>query len=388
MAQVLIIQSQEVPENQSQDRKCSILQTIFNIFNVMAGIGMLTTPYTVKQAGWLSLFILLLFAFICCYTAKLIKHCLESAEGIRTYADIAEAAFGPYGRILVSASCVEFVILEEDNLSKLFPRASLHVLGLHLVATHLFGILTVLIVLPTVLMRDMRRLSYVSAGGIVATVAIILCLLIVGTTDEVGFHQEGKLIHWSGISFAIGVYGYCYSGHPVLPSIYESMADKRKFTRVIVICFLLCAAVYGSSAVIGFLMFGQATKSQITLNLPHHRVASQIAIWTTVINPLTKYPFRHLSRNTYALLMNPLARSIEELLPAQFGRSCWCIVIIRTTLVVSTLFVTFLLPFFGRHYDGFHGFSPKYSCGYNTPSFMLSENFEEKRLNDAGGDKH
>lgn len=50
--------------------------------------------------------------------------------------------------------------------------------------------------------------------------------------------------------------------------------------------FAICTAIYGSFAVIGFLMFGENTLSQITLNLPKHSVASKVALWTTVMNPL------------------------------------------------------------------------------------------------------
>ncbi|GMH29411.1 hypothetical protein Nepgr_031254 [Nepenthes gracilis] len=48
----------------------------------------------------------------------------------------------------------------------------------------------------------------------------------------------------------------------------------------------------------------------------------------------------------YALLMNPLARSIEELLPVRVANSCWCFVLLRAALVMSTVGSAFLLPYF------------------------------------------
>ena len=70
----------------------------------MAGVGLLSTPYTVKQAGWMSMVVMVLFALVCCYTADLMRHCFESRDGINSYPDIGEAAFGKYGRVIVSVS--------------------------------------------------------------------------------------------------------------------------------------------------------------------------------------------------------------------------------------------------------------------------------------------
>lgn len=57
------------------------------------------------------------------------------------------------------------------------------------------------------------------------------------------------------------------------------------------------------------------------------------------MNPFTKY----------ALLMNPLARSIEELLPDRMSENIWCFLLLRTALVASSVCSAFLIPFFGKN---------------------------------------
>jgi len=72
--------------------------------NVLAGIGIFSAPYTVREAGWASLVVLAFFAVVCCYTGVLLKYCFESKDGVKTFPDIGEAAFGRIGRLLISVS--------------------------------------------------------------------------------------------------------------------------------------------------------------------------------------------------------------------------------------------------------------------------------------------
>jgi len=65
-------------------------------------VGILSTPYAIKQGGWVGLVILYLFAVLAWYTGVLLRRCLDSKEGLETYPDIGHAAFGTTGRILIS----------------------------------------------------------------------------------------------------------------------------------------------------------------------------------------------------------------------------------------------------------------------------------------------
>jgi len=72
--------------------------------NALCGIGILSTPYALKEGGWVGLSILLLYALFSYYTGLLLRYCLDSAPGLETYPDIGQAAFGTTGRVIISVS--------------------------------------------------------------------------------------------------------------------------------------------------------------------------------------------------------------------------------------------------------------------------------------------
>lgn len=72
--------------------------------NVLCGVGILSTPYAVKEGGWVGLSILVIFAILSFYTGILLRSCLDSQPGLETYPDIGQAAFGAWGRIAISVS--------------------------------------------------------------------------------------------------------------------------------------------------------------------------------------------------------------------------------------------------------------------------------------------
>ncbi|CAA2996324.1 vacuolar amino acid transporter 1-like [Olea europaea subsp. europaea] len=263
-------------------RQSSYGQAVINGMNVLCGVGILSTPYAVKQGGWAGLSILLIFAVLSFYTGILLRYCLDSEPGLETYPDIGQAAFGTVGRVAISASCVEYIILESDNLSSLFPNAHLNFGVFDLNSHYLFALMATLAVLPTVMLRDLRVLSYISAGGVIASILVVACLFWIGLVDQVGLHTKGMTLNLSTLPVAIGLYGFCYSGHAVFPNIYTSMENRSLFPAVLLASFGICTLMYAGVAGMGYTMFGETTQSQFTLNMPKDLVASKIAVWTTV----------------------------------------------------------------------------------------------------------
>ncbi|KAJ3694957.1 hypothetical protein LUZ60_000334 [Juncus effusus] len=333
----------EAPQYSPNKSGATFFRTCFNGVNALSGVGILSIPYALSQGGWLSLILLLLTAIICFYTGLLLQRCMDSNSLVKTYPDIGELAFGQKGRITVAIFmylelylvAVNFLILEGDNLEKLFPKTSLNIAGLKIEGKQVFVLIASLIVLPTTWLRSMSLLAYVALGGLLASIILMGSVLWTGVFNGVRFHEKGVLIDWKGISTSASLYAFCFSGHAVFPTIYISMQNPSKFSKVLLCCFILVTFNYAFMAIVGYLMYGPDLQSQITLNLPNGKLGSQVAIFTTLINPITKY----------ALLVMPIANAIEEWF--QFSKYKSLNILTRTILVISTTVIALAVPFFG-----------------------------------------
>jgi vesicular inhibitory amino acid transporter len=101
------------------------------------------------------------------------------------------------------------------------------------------------------------------------------------------------------------------------------------------VCFILCTLSYASMAVFGYLMFGSNVQSQITLNLPIEKLSSRVAIYTTLVNPIAKY----------ALMVTPIVNATKSWFPCAYNKRMLGL-LISTSLVISTVIVALVVPFF------------------------------------------
>ncbi|XP_019158193.1 PREDICTED: vacuolar amino acid transporter 1-like [Ipomoea nil] len=337
------------------DQGTSFWRSCFNLLNTLSGVGLLSVPYALSEGGWLCLIIMLLIAISCFFTGLLIQKCMDSSSEINTnstYPDIGERAFGNKGRWLISTFmclelylvAVEFLILEGDNLEKLFPYAYVHLGKLKLGAKQAFVLLVALVILPTTWLRNLGLLAYVSAGGVLATLVVVGCTLWIGAVDGVGFHEKGEMLgSLGGVMRALSLCSFCYAGHSIIPPLRNSMRDKTQFSKVLIFGFAVSTLTYGSMAILGNLMYGQHLHSQVTLNFPTNKTSSKVAIYTTVVNPITKY----------AIIVTPVATTVEDGIQA-LSRRRWdnnvAVIIMltaRTCLVISTVVVALTVPLFG-----------------------------------------
>ncbi|XP_056684697.1 amino acid transporter AVT1I [Spinacia oleracea] len=323
----------------------SFSKTLFNGLNALSGVGILSVPYALASGGWLSVLLLFAIAVAAFYAGLLIKRCMEVDPSITSFPDIGERAFGNIGRTVVTVfMCAElylvvtgFLIVEGDNLHNLFPKMNFNVFGLELGGRKGFVLIVALLITPSVWLSNISILSYISATGVIASVMIIISVLWVGTFEGIGFHSKGELLNWSGIPTAVSLYGFCYCAHPVFPTLYHSMKKKHNFSKVLLLCFVCMTISYASIAIFGYLMFGSKLNPEITLNLPIEKLSSKVAIYTTLVSPLSKY----------ALMLEPVASATESWFPNYHKKRSFRI-LIRTALVASQAIIALNLPFFGH----------------------------------------
>ena len=89
--------------------------------------------------------------------------------------------------------------------------------------------------------------------------------------------------------------------------------------------FAVVTALYTTVGFLGAKMFGKDVNSQITLSMPPKQIITKIALWATVLTPMTKY----------ALEFAPFAIQLEHRLPSSMSG--------RTKMIIRGCVGSFLL---------------------------------------------
>jgi len=357
------------------DGKSTVPQCIFNLSNILMGMGLLALPFVYKCAGWLGgTAILVSFGFICSYTSLLIGRLLNGdprpghifddspfktplppgsdhkmarmLKPLKSFPQIARESFGDLGAIVLSVtlyfelfSClaVYFVSLG-DHMHNLVPILSMRA---HMI------LMAFAVAAPTIILRTPTLLSYLSAVGTVATVFVVLSVCLVAITygdmsEKVAFSAaEPPPYHvmWrpTGMPIALGLVAYCFSGHALIPSIYVTMKDPRMYERMATATFVLVLVCSLLVAISGYYTFGQTVVDQVTISLANAPIENggQAMTLLTCLMVMTAF-------SKFALTMFPLALGMEELAaPFIVGEVSKEIAsyVIRFSLIVMALFV-------------------------------------------------
>uniref|UniRef100_A0A0E0E3Y6 Uncharacterized protein n=1 Tax=Oryza meridionalis TaxID=40149 RepID=A0A0E0E3Y6_9ORYZ len=79
------------------------------------------------------------------------------------------------------------------------------------------------IILPKTWLKNLSMLAYVSAVGLVSSVALTMSLVWAGMADK-SFHMAGSSL----LNITLNLYSICFAGHGLFSTVYSSMKSNKR----------------------------------------------------------------------------------------------------------------------------------------------------------------
>lgn len=337
------LKDQTTPVSESVGN-ASFSQAVCNLLNILVGVGILSLPYALREAGWLSLLAVPLIAAVTNYTGKALVECSATVAKINKtsaadvgYSDIAEAAFGSAGKAFVSTTvyaelfgvCSLFFIIMGDNLNHLLAATYGH-------SAMFYMMVAAAVMIPTVWLPDLKALSYLGFAGVSATAAVVGTILWTYTTGAFSPGAPTQLLNISKLPASLGMFTFCFSGHGIFPTVKSSMKNPERFPQALNISFILTYIICTTVAGLGYLMYGAGVKDIVTFNLPQGML-SLIVSCLILVSPWAKFA---LTLEPVALAVDSSTEGVAAGTPIRAKRLA-----VRTGLALSMLAAARFCPF-------------------------------------------
>ena len=332
-------------DNSSGDS--SVWKATANLLNFIEGIGFLAVPYALKEGGITAMGMFIIIPIIMWYTGKILTESLydEDEQGnkhrVRSgYKDLGDVLLPKYGGYVVSGIIQLDLFLMAVSYLVLFGSVMRHDLPSLPVTERLWIGIAGGLVLPTVFLKSLSQIAWLSATSVIALIAVLVCVSCYGAenTDE---WDLTTIVFWDteGVVSSLSIVMYSYYAHLILPSVEGSMADKEKFGRALTLAYVVSTSMKLSFAVFAFLSFGANTDAVILNSLPagpvHITVGSFFALNCILSYGLAIYPlFESVYKSVTIHIHND---TIPDFVTDA---------VIRVTVVVVSVVVAILAPSF------------------------------------------
>lgn len=191
---------------------------------------------------------------------------------LESYKEIATSSFGKIGGwiifffnawILLGAPIL-YVLLAGQNLHSLLINTSAALTDVQWKV-----IVACIILIPFVLVKNMKEVAFMSAVGALATVICVFIVLIVSIQDKPNYlNVEHDVVIWNQFPIALSTISFSFGGNVVYPHVEASMSKPRQWKWVVTAGLSTCAILYYMTAIPGYYVYGVETLSPIYENLP------------------------------------------------------------------------------------------------------------------------
>uniref|UniRef100_A0A6N2LS59 Amino acid transporter transmembrane domain-containing protein n=1 Tax=Salix viminalis TaxID=40686 RepID=A0A6N2LS59_SALVM len=321
-------------EKKQGEKRASVYGAVFNVSTSIIGAGIMSIPATLKVLGVIPAFLLItIVAWLVDISVKFLLRYTHSGD-TTTYAGVMREAFGRVGSVSVQV-CVMitnlgcliiYLIIIGDVLSGNVHDGSVHLgvlqewFGIHWWNSRAFALLVVVIfvMLPLVLFRRVESLRFSSAISVLLAVVFVgicsvmaICALVEGKTKSPRLlpHLDNKTSFFdlfTAVPVIVTAFTFHFNVHP----ISFELGRPSDMVSAVKISLLLCAAIYFSIGIFGYLLFGESIMADILINFDQ---SSDTAIGA-LLNDIVRLSYAFHLMLVFPLLNFSLRANIDELL--------------------------------------------------------------------------
>jgi amino acid permease len=254
-------------------KKATYWGTVSNVLKALVGTGILALGPAIKSSGWLLGGALsCLMSVLALYTMRIVLLCIQrlrrdglnqAIDGRIQYVEVAQAAFGGYGKAAASfsvvtcqlGSCMAYLAFASSNITAVL---------LGTLRRWQVTVALSLLVAPLCALRTTRPLSFTSSLGNMALAVGMLSIFGFGlagaTTDQLRRHAESMpAADWSGFSLLFGVSLFMFSAHTEMIPIEQDAKRRASFLTLLNWVFVGITCLYLSFGLMVVIIFGPHT---------------------------------------------------------------------------------------------------------------------------------
>ncbi|KAK4273763.1 hypothetical protein QN277_017097 [Acacia crassicarpa] len=319
-----------LPKGEGAAKPASVAGAVFNVATTIVGAGIMSIPATVKVVGVIpAFFMILIIAMLAEVSVDFLLRFTHSGE-TSTYSGVMREAFGPAGAIATQifviitnyGALIMYLIIIGDVLSGKGEHLGIlqQLFGVHWWNCREFALLVTLVcvMLPLVFYRRVESLKFSSAISTLLAVAFVgicsgmaIAALFAGKThfprliphlDE----QTSFFDLFTVVPVIVTAFTFHFNVHPIA---FE-LAKPSDMGTAVRIAIVLCAVIYFSIGLFGYLLFGDSIKSDILINFDQNAKSAV----GSLLNSVVRISYAVHIMLVFPLLNFALRTNIDELL--------------------------------------------------------------------------
>ncbi|XVE99840.1 hypothetical protein REPUB_Repub03eG0236300 [Reevesia pubescens] len=322
-----------LPDSKPQAKHASVSGAVFNVSTSIIGAGIMSIPATLKVLGVVPAFLLIVvIAWLTDISVEFLMRYTHAGDST-TYAGVMKESFGRVGSVLVqicvmitNLGClIIYLIIIGDVLSGNQPEGSVHLgvlqqwFGIHWWNSRAFALLftLVFILLPLVFFKRVESLRFSSAVSVFLAVLFVaissfmaILALIEGKTNSPRMLPQLDNTSFFDLFTAVPVIVSAFTFHFNVHPIGFEMDKPSHMISAVRISLVLCAAIYFTIGIFGYLLFGDSIMADILVNFDQNSGSAVGSLLNAIVR--LSYAF-HLML-VFPLLNFSLRSNIDEFL--------------------------------------------------------------------------